>query len=448
AAALGRDTSSDVIRGKVPYMSPEQINGRELDQRTDLFSLGITLFELATGQRLYGRNGNEGLLLEVAEARIPDPAEWNAEISAGLREVVLTLLQKDPAGRYDTARAALQALRSLGGAADRSLELAAFLEELFPEEAAAARRSRTTLTQEVGELAEIWERAERERTEQKRSGKLRGIRARAVLLAVAVIVVAGGVAYLAAGLLSKERAPRHAARSAAGVVDARRPASAGPVGWAGPSGPTGRAWSAGPAAVGAAAIQVRSEPPGGAILVDGLPTRQRTPARIGVPPGRHVITVRWRSGETARKTTLLRPGLTEQLLLHRPGGDRRSARRRPAPRSAVATPVTTPVTTPAPSSGGRELSPRGRESSPRAVAAGPAARAPGSSGKASRVRFTCKPWALVTFDGRSLGQTPRSRTLRPGSYRVVFRNADLGFTQSRSFEVRGDGRDVRVRCRF
>lgn len=427
AATRGHGTESDVIRGKLPYMSPEQVQGLELDQRSDLFSLGITLWELVTGERLYGRANTDGLLLEVAEARVVDPAERNASVSPGLREVILRLLEREPGRRYATAREALAALRERGGAADRSVELATFMEELFPEEAAAARRSRTTLTEDVSELAEVWERAQAGGTVS--GGEDEPVRSRrwgTAGLLLAVLLAAAGVAYLVVELLSG-RPPASAGRAA------RAPSA--------PGGPkTARATrgmrpAEGRLAIAGASLDIASEPPGAEIVVDGVPTGRRTPARIGVRPGRHRVQVRWAPGLADERVHRLAAGATARLRFQRPGdaaprrrvaGRPRAGRQAAEPPAMVAIPATRTAS---------------RPSQPVASGARP-------QGRASQVRFTCKPWAVVTFGGQRLGQTPRSRKLGPGRYRVTFRNPALGLTRRRNFRVVGDGRALRVSCRF
>jgi len=437
AATRSHDTESDVIRGKLPYMSPEQVQGLELDQRSDLFSLGITLWEVATGERLYGQSGSDGLVMEVAEARVSDPAERNASVSPGLREVILRLLEREPDRRYSTAREALATLRERGGAVDRSLELASFMEDLFPQEAAAARRSSTTLTEEVGELAAVWERAQAGASPPSvRAEPSRSRRWPTVALALAVVMAAAGVATLVVELMARDsRLPGVQAGTHPAAALRRTPAA--PRARIAP----GRVTHAG------ASLDVTSVPPGAEILVDGVDTQRRTPSRLGVRPGHHRVRVRWGPGLAAEQTRDLVAGVTTRMRFQRPEqppGRRRAAtapeRRRavapPERRRAVAAPerrrAAAPPHGPTVASGtARSMSSAGRP-----------------AGRSSRVRFTCKPWALVTFGGRSLGQTPRSRTLAPGRYRVTFRNPALGLTRQRTFRVLGDGRDLRVGCRF
>ena len=83
-------TEPGIVMGTIAYMSPEQARGEPIDARTDLFSLGAVLFEMATGRRAFARRFDW----------TPQPAQ---DIEPGLRALVLRLLQQDPARRYQTA---------------------------------------------------------------------------------------------------------------------------------------------------------------------------------------------------------------------------------------------------------------------------------------------------------------------------------------------------------
>jgi serine/threonine protein kinase len=107
-------THTGAMIGTVSYMSPEQVRGEKLDSRTDLFSFGLVLYEMATGQRAFRGN----TVMEVNEAilhRTPAPArEWNAELPPGLELIIDKALQKDRGMRYHSAsemRADLRRLR-------------------------------------------------------------------------------------------------------------------------------------------------------------------------------------------------------------------------------------------------------------------------------------------------------------------------------------------------
>jgi serine/threonine-protein kinase len=96
-------TSTGVSMGTVAYMSPEQVRGQELDERTDLFSLGLVLYEMATGRQAFAGN-TSGVVFEAILNRAPTPAtRLNPEISPQLEQIINKALEKDRALRYRTA---------------------------------------------------------------------------------------------------------------------------------------------------------------------------------------------------------------------------------------------------------------------------------------------------------------------------------------------------------
>lgn len=96
-------TKSGVLKGKFGYMSPEQASGSPMDQRSDIFSTGIILFEMLTRQRLFTSNNDLNTLKKIQEAKIPAPSHFNPDIPFELEEIVLKSLQKNPELRYQTA---------------------------------------------------------------------------------------------------------------------------------------------------------------------------------------------------------------------------------------------------------------------------------------------------------------------------------------------------------
>jgi serine/threonine-protein kinase len=96
-------TSTGVAMGTVAYMSPEQVRGEELDERTDLFSLGLVLYEMATGKQAFSGN-TSGVIFEAILNRAPIPAaRLNPAISPQLEQIINKTLEKDRALRYRTA---------------------------------------------------------------------------------------------------------------------------------------------------------------------------------------------------------------------------------------------------------------------------------------------------------------------------------------------------------
>jgi tetratricopeptide (TPR) repeat protein len=97
-----------VVSGTPYYMSPEQTLGKNVDHRTDLYSLGVTLFELATGTLPF-REGN--LPYHHVHTPPPDPREFAEDLPDVIVHIIDRCLQKDPADRYGSAREILEELR-------------------------------------------------------------------------------------------------------------------------------------------------------------------------------------------------------------------------------------------------------------------------------------------------------------------------------------------------
>ncbi len=103
-------TQPGIILGTVAYMSPEQARGKPLDARTDQFSFGVMLYEMATGKRAFQRDtGAETITAILRE----DPEPLPASVPAPLRWIIERCLAKEPEQRYDSTRDLYQELRSL-----------------------------------------------------------------------------------------------------------------------------------------------------------------------------------------------------------------------------------------------------------------------------------------------------------------------------------------------
>lgn len=109
-ASLTSGDDTERIKGKFSYMSPEQALGEKLDRRSDIFSLGIVLYELTTGERLFrGENAAHTLAL-VTAAEIPDLRSVQPDYPERLAQITLRALSRDPSERYQTAKELRDAL--------------------------------------------------------------------------------------------------------------------------------------------------------------------------------------------------------------------------------------------------------------------------------------------------------------------------------------------------
>jgi serine/threonine protein kinase len=96
---------SNKLKGKLAYMSPEQMSSGSLDRRSDVFALGIVLYETTTHARLFRAEGEAATMRSVMEGLITPPIERIDDYPPRLQEIVLRALERDPSRRYPTARA-------------------------------------------------------------------------------------------------------------------------------------------------------------------------------------------------------------------------------------------------------------------------------------------------------------------------------------------------------
>jgi serine/threonine protein kinase len=89
--------------GTAAYMSPEQIRGEPVDARSDLFSLGVTLYQMATGSLPFSRGTTEQIMEAIAKMSPVPPRMVNAAVPSELERIILKALQKDRTRRYQSA---------------------------------------------------------------------------------------------------------------------------------------------------------------------------------------------------------------------------------------------------------------------------------------------------------------------------------------------------------
>ncbi len=106
-----RLTATNVVMGTPSYMAPEQINGKEADPRSDIYALGLVMYELLTGQVVF--TGDNVLQRQLSETP-PSPGEVKPGIPPQLNEIVMKCIDKDPQRRYQTVGELIKALRQMG----------------------------------------------------------------------------------------------------------------------------------------------------------------------------------------------------------------------------------------------------------------------------------------------------------------------------------------------
>ena len=144
AKASNRATTAGMLKGKFAYMSPEQARGEAIDPRTDIFALGIVLWELLTGGRLFDADSDLAVLRAVQEREVLPPSLLNPAVDGTVDEIVLRALCRDPAGRFQSAQEFERALAGFVVRSSRSPEdtdVGAWMRELFPVEAKRAEPS-------------------------------------------------------------------------------------------------------------------------------------------------------------------------------------------------------------------------------------------------------------------------------------------------------------------
>src|ERR1039458_2757004 len=107
-------TTKNMTLGTVSYMSPEQVAGKPLDERTDLFSFGVTLYEMASGRMPFDRNTDGAIYGAILHEHPEPPSQWNPQVPPQLDAIITKALEKDRSLRYQHAsemRADLQRLK-------------------------------------------------------------------------------------------------------------------------------------------------------------------------------------------------------------------------------------------------------------------------------------------------------------------------------------------------
>jgi serine/threonine protein kinase len=155
AATSSVKTRTGALKGKISYMSPEQAKGSPIDRRSDIFSLGIVLWEMVVTRRLFKADNDLATIQKIIHSRPPPPTELRAQCSPELGRIVMRALAADVDARYQTAEELQLDLEEL--AREQKLKqstvaLRAHMQELFAEDIVAwdlAKASGVTLIDHV-----------------------------------------------------------------------------------------------------------------------------------------------------------------------------------------------------------------------------------------------------------------------------------------------------------
>jgi serine/threonine protein kinase len=446
AADKTQKTLTGELRGKICYMSPEQAYGRVLDQRSDLFSLGIVIYEGLTGDNPFLRAEPLASLELVRAAHYAPIAELHPDVPPEVEELVARCLQQNPADRPDSARALhdelLRVIR-LHNLALTAFDLADYLKDLFPES-----RSPESSAPQVSE------------PEAATAEAATAVGRRADGLDAAAAREARTIAYL------RQRHPSgNVAPSATSPEDSRSaPAATRWVGWIVALVFLG-------AIVTTAAVHFGGEP----AALSGSEPAVLSGAQKAEPSGSETDSVApgVSAGDAQRDVGLEQDATpsaqTDRLARERalgaadggPSADaigvRLSVRKRPQ-RANLRVQSSHPCTVEldrqrlGPTPLERKVAPGRHEL--RCIDLGSGIRARRRvtvrPGRTTRVQFrfgtlaiNVEPWARVSVDGKAKGTTPVRLVLPPGEHRLELRNTDAGLARTRSVYVSA-GQTLRI----
>jgi serine/threonine protein kinase len=201
------ETNPGMVMGTARYMSPEQARGFEVDNRTDIWSLGVVLYEMTTGHAPFAGGTTSDVIVSVLEKEPAPLATHFPEAPAELQRIIRKALRKDSEERYQTVKDMLVDLRSLR----QELEFESKLEHSLPPETSDGATSRTNsdamaATQITNSAPGTTETAQHPTSSAEYL--VSGIRQhkKGALLALVALVALSGIAYLVYSLVTKSRA--------------------------------------------------------------------------------------------------------------------------------------------------------------------------------------------------------------------------------------------------
>jgi serine/threonine protein kinase len=143
AAGRAQQTNVDALKQKIGYMSPELILGTTLDARSDVFGVGVCLYEMVTGRRLFAGTNDIATLKLVSSATVPPPSALIEDTPDDLEVIMMRALARDPDERWQSAGEMAQALTACIASDDPTFgtrHVAEFMRELFAQDMVAEQR--------------------------------------------------------------------------------------------------------------------------------------------------------------------------------------------------------------------------------------------------------------------------------------------------------------------
>jgi eukaryotic-like serine/threonine-protein kinase len=263
AKTTSSETQAGTFKGKVAYMSPEQLLARGVDQRSDVWASGVVLWELLTGRPLFLRDNEGATLYAIMNEPIHPPSRFRARIPGDLEDIVMRALSRTPADRYDSAEEMGMALEACLATLDKydARVASRMLEDLFGADRAEAKRAiaqTRSLGRNVSRVMKVRTDVRADLAEHLEALAAPPLveapprRGLALALAlVVVLVITGGALYAVYGGAESQ------------------PAVAPPAAQAG--------------------LQIESDPPGAAISLGGEPTGLKTPATLNALTAAQVV---------------------------------------------------------------------------------------------------------------------------------------------------------------
>ncbi len=272
------ETKSGKLKGKVPYMSPEQARGEMIDARSDIFATGVMLFELTTGKRLFKGSSEFETLKLICERDYPRPSQVRPGYPPELERIVMKSLAKSVVDRYQNTRemqSDLEAFVRANRIAVSNIALSQFMQGLFEDKL----QSQKEALLQGKQLADIIDQQQPLDSNLDVSSALLSTPA-ATNTVTDMSARRGGMAAIGAVLVLVLIAVGIGGTIVVMKQKQRTGTQAGP-------GPT----QAAPVAKGA--IQITTEPAGAAVWIDGDMRADATPATIAqLPTNNHAIEIR------------------------------------------------------------------------------------------------------------------------------------------------------------